>query len=871
MLIRVQAHTGGPAIDDRVRRREPLTFGVPLPMGAVRGETSWVCASGGTARAAQARTLDHWADGSARWVLIDARVDLEGKEVQELTLEVQGEAEKSSQTEKSNRTEKSGGLEKSGEIVTLTDSASGVVIDTGVARFQMRAGGRLPFDSVEVAGQPVFDSARSGLTVTDAQGGLHTAEIRSVAIEERGPLRSVVRLMGRVAAGRGRHFDITARVHFFAGLATARVLLTLINPDRAAHPGGFWDLGDPGSILIKDASLSFGLNEAGGSSELYMSPEIGAPWAKYDVPFELYQDSSGGENWQSSNHINRERKVPTSFRGYRLKAGDRAQAGRRATPIVALSRGTAGVALTMPAFWQNFPKAIEADAATIVCRLFPAQFGDLHEIQGGEQKTHELFVAFGPDGVTSVPLAWCRTRSIVNVAPEWCVDTGAVPLLAPLEAGHSVLVTAAVEGSSRFDQKREVVDEYGWRHFGEIYGDHEGVKHKGAMPLVSHYNNQYDPIAGFAYQFLRTGDPRWSTMMQELAAHVMDIDVYHTSQDKAAYNRGMFWHTYHYGDADTATHRTFPLAGKGRTHGGGPSADHNYTSGLMQYYFLTGDEAARATVIDLAQYVIDLDDGRRTPFRFLDSSETGAAALSASGYYGPGRGPANSLNVLVDGHRLSGDAKYLAKAEALLRRVIHPREDIALRRLDVPEQRWFYTMFLQSLGKYLRRKVELGQIDAAYAYGRASLLHYAEWMAQNEHPYLEKPEKLEFPTETWAAQDIRKSDVFTFAALHSASNDERAKFLERAQFFHDYSVKTLTRTPTKALARPVVVLLTSGSLRQWMADHADASEPAPPANQHFGEPQEFVPQRARAMRRAMWIAAGGAVVSVLGLWRWLAG
>jgi hypothetical protein len=75
---------------------------------------------------------------------------------------------------------------------------------------------------------------------------------------------------------------------------------------------------------------------------------------------------------------------------------------------------------------------------------------------------------------------------------------------------------------------------------------------------VSHYNNQYDPVAGFVFQFLRTGDPRWWTMATELASHVIDIDVYHTTRDKSAYNHGLFWHTYHYGDADTATHRTYP-------------------------------------------------------------------------------------------------------------------------------------------------------------------------------------------------------------------------------------------------------------------------------------------------------------------------
>jgi hypothetical protein len=86
--------------------------------------------------------------------------------------------------------------------------------------------------------------------------------------------------------------------------------------------------------------------------------------------------------------------------------------------------------------------------------------------------------------------------------------------------------------------------------------------------------------------------------MADLAAHVVDIDIYHTTRDKAAYNHGLFWHTYHYGDAGTATHRTYPRSDRGRTGGGGPSADHNYPTGLMLYYFLTGDEACRETVIN---------------------------------------------------------------------------------------------------------------------------------------------------------------------------------------------------------------------------------------------------------------------------------
>src|SRR4029077_10235142 len=115
--------------------------------------------------------------------------------------------------------------------------------------------------------------------------------------------------------------------------------------------------------------------------------------------------------------------------------------------------------------------------------------------------------------------------------------TGVVPFLTPSRddphTEYLRLVDSAIEGTDTFAAKREVIDEYGWRHFGDIYGDHEAVFQKGPTPLVSHYNNQYDAVAGLAYQYLRSGDVRWFQQMDELAWHVIDIDIYHTDQDKA--------------------------------------------------------------------------------------------------------------------------------------------------------------------------------------------------------------------------------------------------------------------------------------------------------------------------------------------------
>jgi hypothetical protein len=819
-----------------------VTFGVPLPAGAVHADTQWRLSSAGAAESIQTRVLDRWRDGSARWILVDSRVTTGADEQSELFLESEPSAEP-----------------PAAPAIEIEQEGDRVTIDTGSARFEMRTGETFPFARVETSLGSAVQTDACGLTITDATGAPHRAVMDRVGIEERGSFRTVVKLMGGVRLNDSDVLEITARMHFFAGQSIVRLLVTLTNPNAARHKGGFWDLGDPGSVLIGDASIVLPF-VASPAVSVQATIERDQVSSAYVTPFEIYQDSSGGEHWQSTNHVNRDHKVPNTFRGYRATAAGATSSGLRATPIVSVTHSGGRLTAAVPQFWENFPKAIEATDSSLIVRLFPAQYGDKHEIQGGEQKTHECFIGFGDDAVSDVPFDWCRNRIVVRVDPEWCLSSGAIPFLAPLEDDHATLVNAAVDGPDCFEAKREIIDEYGWRHFGEVYGDHESVRQKNP-PIVSHYNNQYDPIAGFALQFLRTADARWWAMMDDLAHHVIDIDIYHTVRDKWAYNHGLFWHTYHYGDADTATHRTYPLAAKGHIHGGGPSADHNYTTGLMLHYFLTGEEASRQTVIDLAEYVLNLDDGGKTIFRWLDRGDTGRATLSAD-HYGPGRSPANSVNALVDGHRLSGAPRMLAKAEQLICRVVHPDEDIARHGFGNIELRWFYTMFLQSLGKYLHYKIDRGEIDRMFAYGRATLLHYARWMLEHEHPYLDKPEKLEFPTETWAAQDIRKSDVFLYAALH-ATGAERITFVEKARFYQRYSIDTLHQKPTRTLARPVIVLLTSGFMDGWFARHRDASEPMPTERYTFREPQIFLPQRKRAERRLMWLA-GGAILFLLG-------
>src|SRR5205807_1992841 len=80
-----------------------------------------------------------------------------------------------------------------------------------------------------------------------------------------------------------------------------------------------------------------------------------------------------------------------------------------------------------------------------------------------------------------------------------------------------------------------------------------------------------------------------------------------------------------------------------------------------------------------------------------------------------------------------------------------------------------------------------------------------------------------------------------------AAGAERARFLERSEFFFRYAIEKLSTMPTRTLARPVVLLLSYGYMHAYFQQQPDESAP-PPAEvvSDFGRPEVFVPQKTPA-------------------------
>ena len=834
------------AFADRRFLAEPVTIGVPFARGSVR-DASHISLSdaAGQPVPVQAQATEWWPDGSIRWALVDFQATGASIDPREYRLATQP-----------------GAVAPGASSIYITDTSGHLTVDTGPARFQLAAGGGFPFTGITVEGTPCIDAAATSLVMTGGDGRSWPCRITHVEVEDEGRVRASVRIDAAIGPLSEPILQVIARVHFFAGSTAVRLAITCRNPRRAEHAGGFWELGGGGSVLMRDVSLH--IASPASAAGLAFAPEADAPLAPVADALELYQDSSGGVNWRHENHVNQRGEVPCAFRGYRLRAGGAVAEGLRAAPAVRLTHASGSISMAVEHFWENFPKALEADGRGITVRLWPRQSAGPHELQGGEQKTHAVTLAFGADPIARDSLYWGRTRSVASLTPQWYAGSAATRYVHPAADDHDdryrQLVTLAIEGPDSFEHKRDVIDEYGWRNFGDLYADHENAFAGATQPVVSHYNNQYDAVAGCAIQFMRTGDSRWWRAMTGLATHVTDIDIYHTDRDKAAYNHGLFWHTYHYVAAGRSTHRSYPR--QPGVSGGGPANEHNYATGLRLHWLMTGDRLSREAAVGLAQWVIDMDDGRTTILRWLTSSPTGlASATQSPDFHGPGRGAGHSILALLEGYRLTQDRRFLDKAEALIRRCVDPADDVAALDLLDAERRWSYVVFLQALGRYLDDKAELGEMDAPYLHAGRSLLHYARWMADHEYPYLEKPAILEYPTETWAAQDMRKNEVFLYAAQHAAGT-ERDRFLARANYFFDESVSTLSASATRALTRPVVLLLSNGFM------HAGAApmphRPLGPAAGVEGDARApFIPQKAIAKRRLLVLGAAG---MALALW-----
>lgn len=783
--------------DNSARISQPVSIGFPFKVGALTCDTRlMIKGGGGNFLSCQITPLTFWYDGSIKWATIDFTVDIEKNETLLFTL-IDYCANTSSIL-----------LNQSRSKLSFVNDDKKLQVNTGSNTFNIAIikGERL---SIIRSEHGRSDNKSLDFQLCDLEKGTYQAIIDNVSFTQRNESshRKSVSIDGSFVETNEKSSRLKFEVifTFFVNTSYIKIDFTLHNPQAAKHPGGLWDLGDEHSIFFKSLSLNVPIDI---NASVSIFDHISNTVIKPGKSASIEQLASGGVNWNSPVHKNAAGNVDISKNGFVINSDDNEEVGLRTSPSFSVLNTQGRISVYIEKFWQNFPKAISKDNEWLNVGLFPEGH---FELQGGEKKSHTVWIDF--ESATQ-NFNWVDKPLIISIDPQYTEQTAGIDFfVSELKQDElSAIIEKSIIGNSNFFEKREIVDEYGWRNFGDLYADHETEGYKGNEIFVSHYNNQYDPIYGFIYQYLVTGESKYFELANDLAKHVIDIDIYHTTDDKDEYNGGLFWHTDHYLDASTCTHRTFSkthqAAYEGYSSGGGPGGQHCYTTGLKLHYLLTGNQASQKAVLQLADWITFSFEGSNSFFAKL-------FAIKQSGKHGVknhiieqyplDRGTGHYIVALLDAYDLTQKVAYLSRAFKIINNTIHPNDDISLRNFNNIEATWFYTVFLQSVGRFLLVKEQNNQLDDDFYYARDSMLHYADWMLENELPYLEQADKLEFPNATWAGQELRKVGIFYMANYYSPIKN--TLFLEKASYFYKHIMTTLQNDENNNYTRILVLLM----------------------------------------------------------------
>ncbi len=722
----------------------PVWTGVPLARSAVKKADSLrLLGPNGKPVPAQFDVQATWADGSVKWVLVSfvaARPLATGRQA--------GFARRIGPewTELSYTLVDDASVEMPAptEPVRIRPDTNDITVTTGPLQLRFNRHGFRGISQarLDMSGEGEFADAElvspdikgSGIVAVDAEGKVYTSglgRVRQMRVERPGPLHAVAAFHGdlRSADSTEPLLDYAMRIHTFAGSSLVRVVLTIHNPRPAgrAEDGSRWVLGQSGSVHLKSLQYVQPVRLVEGLRRVTLSPEPGKIFDRIPLtgPMSVYQDSSGGEDWFHRTHVDADNDVPLTFRGYKVSYHGRdIRQGLRAAPWVDVADSRWAVALAAPAFWENFPKGLTVDGdGTIRLWLWPERPAGGHEIQGGEQKTHEFWVYFrhrrrGSGQRRAMPLARelmpaCLARPMVWASGRAYADANVTDPLVPAAKGrfekYEAAVAAAVRDTNNLLAQRERADEYGWRNFGDTWAYNEGDRTEGpytGLHVVSHFNNEYDLGFGMLEQAMRSvdADPRlaraWWKLGAEALWHEADIDIYHTRSDPAPiYSGGTFTHTAHGVEAGRSTHRASPrdeVYGRlqwpwGR--GGGTESGHFRNRGILLAWLLTGDrhllEAAN-DVRDLVVYKVAND-------RFAQIDQ-------------PNRDTGNNMQILLDAYLLSWDEKYLKLCEKAAAAASF--EAVTKRGGQTSGgDTWQYCLYLKSVGRMIEVQAERGRRD----------------------------------------------------------------------------------------------------------------------------------------------------------------
>jgi len=607
----------------------PVTTGVPFAKGALKDVTGLgVVDAGGTALPSQFRRTSSWPDGSVRWALMDTQASVKAN--QSIVLKVS-----------------QGAQPKPNSPVQITDDNDAVSVSTGPLAFTVSKARFNIFQSLSVNGKELIGKESPGLVLYPGQGSVAAnGAPREIKVEEAGPMRAVVLVRGAYPGVHNGLLRYTVRITAYAGKSYVNLRVWLENE-------GSYGYATPAEWFKFDGqAVEFDL-ALGDVKKLSVDGEAVEPTA---AKFRVAQHNR--------------RRTWDGFTYTVSIDGEQAKSGARTGGLVSLAGSAGTLTLGVRYFWENFPKAIELDGQRLKIWLWPTD-GDwppvqgtwnnrgggdfrqyrqagVYHIPGCVHKGHEILLDFG-GGDPKAAEATLRSPLMALATPDYYAGTEAAPgwfAPASFKTGDAAYDAAAAnwnkqalngvdrEGTSSLWEARKgkvspIRNWYGWMDFGDnAWGGGFSSLH-------------YDWTWIMLLNYLRQGDRGFLDLGVTMARHLIEVDHLWSTR-----NHPMLQKMARYEFANPYIHGG---VGDGYCK---PNPSHNWVSGIVLYYMLTGDPIAYECALSS-----DAGLEKRIISEFRDRPSPG----------GQMRGSGWAILCYCSLYDLTGEQKYLDKAMILFR------------------------------------------------------------------------------------------------------------------------------------------------------------------------------------------------------------
>ena len=521
------------------RKAEPVTVSIPFAEGKLADPAQLMICDGDARLPVQRRVLATWPDGSVKWLLVHFQPDLPGNMDKTLHFEF---AEALSGY---------GGTcaePDSEQGVTISRVVDGLLVNTGLLTFLVPSEGFWPVREVRLKEAALWgDFPFKGFTLCyDGARGDTASSPVELKIEEAGPLRAVILVKGkhRNLDGTG-YLDFHGRITAYAGKSYIEVEHQFIHAEEGAE------------LSLESLTLTFQPKPRAESPHL----ALGQGYYRTAIqesdgdPLEMLLDTDT-ILYQANEHF-----IDSFYGDFWVDWRDAA----------------GGLTLSIHQAHQNFPKKLLVTRDGIVCGLYPDDAPPAPVIQG-MAKTHRIQLHFhAPDA----PLADASVRSLQFQLPdrpslsrEWFrANNPWLETFFPEQLPDRLLTFL-----NRIHDGRPKA--LGMFHFGDA--PDAGYTNQGRGQGHSVFvNNEYDRPHACALYYALTGQRRVLDSALVSARHWLDVDLCHYSPDPLLHG-GLKIHTRY--------HVT-----------GGVTPSHEWTEGLLDYYFFTG----RREALDAARSVVE--------------------------------------------------------------------------------------------------------------------------------------------------------------------------------------------------------------------------------------------------------------------------